>query len=318
MWILSALLLVSTGSPLSAQGESYIKEKYSITREVDYVHDTISRSFLYLANRIDDIFAEERFIEETNESIIQLNTLTRYVAEENPVIRFSLKGRLALPYLENRLQLIFDSAERERDIRNDFRTTDTSTDDRSFFTGVRFLARETRRSRLSLDGGLRWRGGPVPFARVRGRRAFLFDPWLVRLTQSVFWFSDRGFGETTLLDFERPLDETHLFRASPSVTWAEDTRGVDVRQRISVIHLLRARRLIAAELDIQAHTHPSFEVDKYEFALRYRRPAHRDWLFVEIAPGVQFRRDNDYKMAPMITFKAEVLFGDVPRISRPL
>jgi len=306
-------------APLYAQGGEYITDhKPTSVSEVDYIHDAVSRRVLNLANRLDYLFAEERVVEENNESIVQVNVLTRYILDESPVLRLSLKGRLVLPYLEDRVQLIFDSADRERDIKDDLRITDVENEDeRSLFTGLRYLAKETKRSRISLDGGLRWRGGPVPFARVRGRRVMTFDPWIIRLTQTVFWFSDRGFGETTQLDFERVLDDVHFFRATPSATWSETTRGVDLRQRFTVFHQLAYERILAADLDIQAHTRPTFQVDKYEFTLRYRRPFYRPWLLIEVAPGIQFTRENNYDAAPMITLKSEILFGDVPRILRP-
>lgn len=292
------------------QGGPYVRTERTISEDLEIFHGAVSKRVLQSAQTIDEFFADDRVLDETNETQLRLNTTVRYEDGRDLTMRLSLKGRISMPYLEERFLLFFETDGRERDVRDQFSDTATVTDDdKSLFTGVRFVPRETRRSRLSLDGGLRWRGGPVPFLRVRGRRTWVLGDWAIRGTQQVFWFSDRGFGETTTLDFDRWLDETHFFRMSPSMTWAEDSRGVELSQQFNLYHYMREDTMVGFELDVEGFTRPSGRVDKYEGTLRWRQRTKLDWLFFEVAPGLNFTRERNFEPAPVITLKLEMLFG---------
>ncbi len=310
--LLAVLGLLFLAVAAQAQGDRYVRHDLTLAEEVDYYHETISKGVLRMANRIDQFFADDRILEESDKTQLRMTSSVRYEDGKNLTMRVSLKGRLVMPYLQERLQLFVDTDGRERDIKDELReTSEVSEDDKSLFTGVRYVTRETRRSRVSVDGGLRWRGGPVPFARVRGRRTLTFDHWAVRFTQLFFWFEDRGFGERTTIDFDRWLDDVHFFRASPSATWSEVSEGVDLRQTFTVFHFMSSDTMVGFDLDVQGHTRPTAKVDKYEATFRWRQRSHRDWMFFEVAPGLSFPRRNDFELTPILTLKLEVLFGNV-------
>ncbi len=281
----------------------------------DYYHTLISLRIIDFADRLDRFFADDRILEETDETLIRITPSINVTERRGSTVRLSVSGRLALPYMEERWQIFVDRIGAGRDIREEFsETPDTTEDDKSLFAGVRYLARETRRSRLDLDGGLRWRRGPNPFARIRGRRYIHLDPWLMRLTQTFFWFEHRGFGMTPAVDFDRRLLEHIFFRSTSSGTWAEDSQGVDIRQQFSFVHRLSERRAVGFSAHAYGHTHPSLVMDEYGLIWRYRQRIHRDWLFLEIAPGTLFPRDRDYELTPTVTVKLEAFFGDIRQI----
>lgn len=296
-----------------AQGGGYIRTDPTLVEEVDSYHAAISERVLQTAMRIDEFFAEDRILEENRETLLRVQSALRYDDGRDLTFRLNLSGRFVMPHLEEQLQLFFDTDGRERDLKEGLKETPAVTeDDRSLFTGIRYTPRDTRRTRLNLDGGLRWHSGPQPFARVRGRRTFLFDYWAMRVTQTAFWFNHRGVGLQTKIDFERWLDEQHFFRARPSAVWSEESEGVDLRQTFNIYHTMNEDTLVGIDLDVQGHTWPSAKVDKYEASLRWRQRTYRDWMFFEISPGLAFPRDNDFQLTPIITLRLEVLFGDFP------
>ncbi len=289
----------------------------AIESELDYYHNAISLHVVQFANRLDEFFADDRILEESDETLVKVTSSVNITEGRNPTFRISLRGRLALPHLENRLQIFVDSLGADRDLSEDLSTTpETTEEDKSLFTGMRFMARETRRSRVSLDGGLRWRGGPVPFARIRGRRNFVMDPWLMRITQSVFWFEDRGFGETTRVDFDRWMHENLFFRSSSSATWSEASDGVEFDQKLSLFQSVTYSKAVGISINALGHTHPSTVIDEYGLIWRYRQRMHRDWLFVEAAPGLIFPRDENYEATPTATLSIEAFFGNTKNLER--
>ena len=47
----------------------------------------------------------------------------------------------------------------------------------------------------------------------------------------------------------------------------------------------------------------------YSAGFTYRRRIHRDWLFLDITPGVDFPRTEAYAAQPYIGIKFEAIFG---------
>jgi hypothetical protein len=278
---------------------------------LDRWQERMSENVVSLANNIDSFFADDRVIEESGETYIRVSTEVRFEDGQQLTGKLSLKGSLALPYLENRFQVFVDSDGRERDLKEGLDEVDEVTeDDKSVFTGIRFVPRETPRTRVSVDGGLRWYGGPSPFVRLRTRRIWEFDEWAFRATHRVYWFQHRGFGTQLNLDFDRWLDDSHFFRYTPSAIWSEESSGVDWRQSFSVYHYITDNHMIGAVVDVQGITHPTFRPEKYEATLRWRQQTKRDWIFFEVRPGLAFPRDNEFQPTVIVTFKMDFLFGD--------
>jgi hypothetical protein len=293
------------------QGGEYLADPYLPPDEIDELHRRISERIIYTARTIDNFFGDDRIFEEDNETHIRVTSMIRYENIKDLTFKLSLSGQLQMPYLQDRLQFFASTDGRERDVRDSLQQTPNVTDDdKSIFTGLRYVTRETSRSRISIDGGLRWRGGPVPLLRLRGRRTFVYDNWAIRFVQTFFWVEDRGFGQQTRLDFERKMDDQHFVRITPSIIWSEISEGVDWRQIFSVVHIMNADNMIATEVDVQGHTWPSSVVDKIEGYIRWRHRTGREWMFFEVTPGLAFRRENDYQVDAIIAFKVEVLFGD--------
>ncbi len=285
-------------------------DQYYLIDDIDRWHANLSARLLLTAAAVDDFFVDERSLDERQDSHVRVNTSIRYEDLDRLTFRVNLSAQIALPKVRDEIRLLFDTEGKERDIGESFRTApDVPDNERSVFAGLRYVTRETRRSLVTLDGGLRWRNGPVPVIRVRGRRTFVYDVWAIRATQTFFWREDRGFGEQTRLDFERMLDDQHFLRLSPSKIWSETSQGLDLRHVASVVQIRSPNTMIGVELDVQGHTHTSAKVDKFEAAVRWRQRGHRDWLFFEVAPGMAFKREFDFEMRPILTLRCEILFG---------
>ncbi len=283
-----------------------------LLRQIDDYHEALSLRLVRTVAAVDTFFADERVLEETDTTRLRLSSTFRYIDGKDLTVQLGVSGRLALPHLQERFQVLVDADGREQDLRSGLEDTDEVTDDdRSLFAGLRWLSRETRHSRVHLDGGLRLRSGLVPFVRVRGRRTLTYDHWRVRLTQTFLWFEDRGLGQQTAVDFERWLDPLHLFRASPSVRWSEHIDGLDWRQGISVVHLWRPDKMVGFNVGVRGQTEPNIRVEEFDGLVRYRQLVYRDWFFIEVQPKLSFPRENDFNATPILALKLEALFGEI-------
>jgi hypothetical protein len=134
--------------------------------------------------------------------------------------------------------------------------------------------------------------------------------WQFKATESVFWFYTTGIGESSQLDFERPIGESVMFRTSSSVTWLNDSQSFDVRQDFSGYHTLEDRRAVLYQASVVGSSQPQWQVSDYVLLLLYRQRLHRTWAYFEISPQLHFPKTYGYRTSPQLMLRMELLFDE--------
>ena len=172
-----------------------------------------------------------------------------------------------------------------------------------------FLLHDVARQ-LSLSGGIRFKPEPVPRMRLRGRyRHPLGADWTATFEQSVYWDSGDGFGERTQLAFSRPMDERVDVSLVSSLVWSELSRGLDWGHVSSCRMALAPTRSLELRGGAMGHTHPGTVVDQYLVRAPFRQRFMRDWLVLQIEPGIDWFREQNYRATLLVSIKLEMRFG---------
>lgn len=130
----------------------------------------------------------------------------------------------------------------------------------------------------------------------------------------MFWNEKDGFGEKTEFALDRLFGEIHLFRLNSSLVWSEVSHGVDWGQFASYHAHFSSRRSAALKLGVRGYSHPSWITDQYLVRAACRKRVHRDWLFLEIEPGLDFFREDDFRTALLLNIKIEIVIGSFRRL----
>ncbi len=228
--------------------------------------------------------------------------------------KLDFSARLRLPDLSKRLRLYADSYDTDYDAMEDIfsaRYRRKLADERveGPTAGLTYFFRDRMTQKLSLSTGLRFNPEPSPKIRLRGRLRKSRDPWRADVAQSVFWSERDGFGEKTVLTLERSSGDMHLFRLNASLVWSELSHGIDWGQYASYYARFSSRRSAALKLGVRGYSHPSWITDQYLVRVPFRRRVHRDWLFLEIEPGADFFREDNFQATLLIHFRLEIVFG---------
>jgi hypothetical protein len=143
---------------------------------------------------------------------------------------------------------------------------------------------------------------------LRGVAVKNAEVWTTRASQSVFWRGDDGFGERTLLEFERWMRE-YFFRISTSALYSETSEGLEFAHGYAITHLVTKRRSIGLRASLSGRTEPNIVVETYQVRLPYRQRLHRDWIYLEIEPGADFPRDRDFSFTPRVDITVDLIIG---------
>ena len=281
----------------------------------DVPRNYLSGKFIDFVSEVDRFFGDDRNYQESNQSVLQLD-ITRAMgrgAERKFVL--SGKAKVHLPNVEKRLHLVLET-NADKNISAEPAQTQTANIDQiatpeSYAAGARYEEKADKIHHFSADAGIKFQGmNTSPFARLRERVAVPVGVWQLRAEETLFWFNTTGTGSNTQLDFERPVSEPMLFRASSNAAWLMKDQNFDLRQDFSVYHTLDERTALLYQASVTGTSKPQWQVTDYVLLLLYRYRLHRDWVFVELSPQLHFPQVDNYRNRPVLVLRLEMLFDD--------
>lgn len=260
----------------------------------------------------DRFYGDRRMLNEHSSSSIRVSPYVVF-SEDSPRTSVRVRARLDLPRFEDRAKIVFDNMTDDRDPLTEVRTFSsrdpTTPDENDRSLSLRYRVLDSARYDMDADGGLRLDPEPVVQFRTRGRMRWYRERSTVTLSETGFWEQDDGFGERTQLEYSRPLDENHAFKLKHTAVWSEESQGVDLGATVGLATRLSARRTLTLTGGAGWHTHPDALVDEYVVRLTYRQLVYRDWMFVEVEPGLDFQNEEHWETEPLVTLRLDVLFG---------
>ena len=284
---------------------------------VDASRNYLSNKFVGMINGIDRFFGNSANFKESSDSVLQID-MTR-VAGYNGEHRVVFQGfaKVRLPNTEKRLKLLIESdpdtntANATKKIHTGVAPVNTAPP-KSYGIGLRNELRSpNKRWFLGTDGGVKVAGlNSSLFMRMGGSYTLPMNKWQMKASQTVFWFNSTGAGETTQLTFDRPFNDTNLFRATSSDTWLNNTQTFDLRQDFSVYHPMtdRIASLYQASVIGIGTNRLETHVTDYVLLMQYRHRLHRKWTYLVVSPQLHFPESHGYKASGELIVRLEILF----------
>ena len=287
-WLLTCILVFSQAQAddslrgWTAPVPSADPKREAAENWVDSSHAYVSENAQALTEWMDQFFGDKNYNQEQAESLLRLQLVNGWDTDLGYEPKVRLRGKLQLPRISRRLDLVFsDQAQDDEDLDDD------RLDDR---VGLQYLLREGNRSRFDTTLGLT-SSGLKPGVKYRNRGEII-DEASYRFIQRLQHEQDEGFYGTTQLDLNYRQDEDTVWRWSQRGLWGEKSRGVEWRSRLALRqrHLVQSKRPLAVEhfLLVDGVTRPDSFIRNYRLGTVFRRQVHRPYMFVEIEPSYSF------------------------------
>lgn len=278
-------------------------------QHLDHLHDDLNDRMQQVTRNLDSFFKRPDAPETVTNSTgrIRLSLRAKDADGISPNAAFS--GKVAMPYAEERLHLFVDNIKRGT-LPDDQQPSYT---DESVQVGARLRLWDQLRSRLHLEGGIRFHGIPDPFSQLEFEYERKLDGWVGRFTQDIFYYVKEGAGEMTQVDFERAFRDKSFFRTTTAASYTEESHGVEFEHSFFYDYPLpgHCRHLIPSA-GVFAHKCGPFLMDNYIVNVTYRTCFFRPWLVLEITPQIEFPRERDYTFTPSLRIGFEIWLGSLP------
>jgi hypothetical protein len=256
---------------------------------VDSSHNYATDQAQALTEWMDAYFGEPNYELESAESLLRLDFTTKWDQQKSTDNNVRLRGKLQLPRISKRLNLVFsDQSGDEIDLDD---TSERKLDDS---VGLLYEVSQSRRSRFDLTLGINW-NNLRPGVRYRFQDA-LGQVSSYRLTQRVQYEHSEGAYATSQVELNRALDENTVLRWNNKGVYGEETDGVEWLTRLSLFQRHRTasrnRQLgISYFAGINGVTSPDY-VRNYRAGVLFRRQVYREYLFLELEPAYNYRKQD--------------------------
>ncbi len=299
------LLAIANGAAGAGNGGHFLADTMS---DADEYHQLISERVNSAALRIDEwLGGDSADAEAENDTMLRARLTLRINQGRAFNIQPALSGHLALPALKKQARIFVDNFARTV---VPGREDDRERDREEFRTGLRFDLYRRLRSLLQWDVGVKFNPLPVGFTTLTAMLRRPVGKWHVTLSEQGFWYSDDGFGEISEMDWDYPLASNVLFRSITAAVWSETSKGVEFEQRARTTWTItKEKRYLQFEAGAFAHKSSNAVMDDYRLVLAYSTSAHRNWLFLEIAPQLDFPREKSFDPTPSLRVSVSAYFG---------
>jgi len=308
---------------------------------IDRSHDYLEEEIYKAVMRFDNLFGDNTAVDNTarrdttghdtaprekKKAEIKLKWSNELRAEKGEGVQYrsSLNATVHLPKFEKKIKLvIMEETRREADAPipsepgTPIANAPTQANPlRAVHSELRFYAYDKKAGYVFLAVGSRFVWTPETFVRARflWRRALL-DNTFVSPSVTPFWQDYLGFGVTPQLDFGHPFAHDYIFLWSNSATAFEKRLGFLWGTEVSLSRILSPVTAIAISVGASGATRPSAIADRFNMAannykvtVKYRRKIYRPWLFVELVPETNWRRDDagNREFIPAFTVRLEI------------
>lgn len=300
------------GKDSAQQVQGGAAEAAPVLGVLDAPHDYLAQGVESLATSIDRFFANTNNYNYTTESFAQLRLDSYWEKAQKVEFQPAVRAKLHLPGTERRFRLLLETdpdellapSERQQDIST------PSAEENDYFLSLLWAR----------DSGEGWRAQPAAgvvlklpgeaFARLQFFRSFLLRPgYSVRPAQVFYWYSLRGKGSDSSLEFNLRLGANHLFRATTLFRWTERNRFWEPSETLTLYQWLSPRARLYYQFGVYGQGRPATRVVRYTASLNFRRQLSRDWLFYELRPQLSYREEDNWRPLPSFLLRFDVIFG---------
>ena len=293
---------------------------------VDKSHSYVDRKINRLVAWFDGLFGHTVAGRDPAKAENRLEWSNELRAEKgkNLAYRSSIRAHVRLPKFQRMVKLVIIEENREEAIAtvpSDPGTPVVNTPTkantlRAVNTELRYYAHDTKAGYSFLAAGTRFVWPLETFVRGRFLWRHLFaDNTFISPSVTPFWQDHIGFGVTPQLDFGRPFAHNYIFLWTNSATVFRKRDGFLWGTEVSLSRILSPVSAIAFAVGANGSTRVSVVADRfnmgannYKAAVKYRRSIYKPWLFLELIPETNWRREETAGrgLFPAFTVRLEI------------
>ena len=270
-----------------------------------------------LDDKVDAFFLTRKLLEEREKSYVRVTFTQKINSLEEEEFKARVKARVYLTRSRKRFKLFIENLDDDS-----ARNIGKNSEDTAPSIGLESQSKEHYGIKPRYSIGFR---GIDLFVRARYTIEEEWGDWNFKPVQTFQYSIDDEFSEVTELFLDRPISENVLLRFVADRGTETNSPGMRYDGFVQLFYKKRKRRGLSFSLGTNGSTKYQEEVGSfvppqydhknklfnYLFLMSYRQNVWKKWLFYEIAPGVNYHEQHDYRPNYNINFRVDLFFGHV-------
>lgn len=290
------LLFLWSMAALSCPAEE--REETSITF-LDRAQEIFGTQANVVANRLDSFFATERADDEFGRSRIRIRSQFFIREQANSELENQYRINLKLPSLEKKFKfekaklknkpVVFNGASEDLEKKNKLNTSWIFNSDIGVSAAI----------------------PPRMISRARVRRNIETGIFIHHFSEQITYITDQtGLTEDTSFESDYILNERFIFRFVNFKRWRIHNKEFTTNHGPTLIQQLSNDEAVNYAFTAQSIVDDgSWYFNNYRLAINYRRNLYRQWVYLDLIPGIDLPKDFSFRRTPFINFQLEILFG---------
>lgn len=266
----------------------------------------------FAANRLDSFFATDRADDELGRSRIRIRS--RFEIRERAVSNFSTQYRLnlRLPHLEKKFKYDFyqdddEKEKKEREREKAKAIKQKVKDEQNLLEKDKIKYGWIFNSDIGVSAAI----PPKLVTRARIRKSFVTGSLIHRFSEQLTYITDEsGLVEETGIDSDHIFNEDLIFRFINYKRWQVLKKDFNTNHGPTLLHRVTENDAFSYSLTMQTVIkRGTWFTDNFQMAIDYRRNLYRQWIYLDIIPGIDFPKVWSFRRTPFVTIQLEILFG---------
>jgi hypothetical protein len=298
--------------------DSDIPQQSFLTRTLvgaEETRDEWSEQWVGFAEGIDRYFSKEEAPPEyKNESYVKIQLKQTWEERGEIQTDMRVKAKFDLPNTQRKMKVFFSSDE-ESENSIEERVRSNSTGERfsrkESVSGIEITPdSEWHKWKRSARVGVKLRAPLVGFGRYRLRRTYSdWGEWTPEFLQEIWYFSDRGWGESSEFELSRPLGELSSLRYWTILEFEDQ---YDYFQNVHVMSLaqgLSDRSGMEYRGGLVFSNEFRSQLTAYFTGVSYTYKLYEEWVFVTASPEIYFPKAEGWNAEASFTIKLDIYFS---------
>lgn len=256
-----------------------------------------------VANRLDLFFADQRADDELARSRIRIRQ--NYSVQERALMTddFQIRFNIKLPKLQDRFKFELEEKKKKNESKEKAKSGSTQE----------IANNELNKSwQFRADVGVNASIPPKVFSRGRLRKNMTSGDVIHRFVEELAWYSDRDWEENTTLDSDLSLGDEVLIRFRNTSDWKVTRKDFKTSHGPSLLQRINDDSAVSYSMSVSTVVLDSvWFVDGYNMSTTYRRNLYKQWIYMDLTPGLSFPKTWSFRRTPFIAFQLEALFGGI-------
>lgn len=266
-------------------------------------HDFLSEEVTSFADSIDSLFGTERSTDEANKSTVRFSQSALWGEKARPLFNTNLSVDLRLPTLEEKGRELGDMI--AGTVEND---ADSSLADSSQLP----VKKKKNPWQFHIQPGIKFSQNMLEITTSgRARKDFVYGKWVHHFYEELTWSSFGVWEEVTSVNSDVIFNKKLLFRFVNDKNWYITSSYMNTHHGPSLIHKINDYSGVSYDLRLNTLLKDgNIWNESYVASFTYSRKIIKNWLIMELNPGIEFPRKNQYNGFSFIGIKFEFIFGN--------